>query len=340
MLCAALSMLCACEDRHAGAIAAIDGQAMGTRYHIRIGIDDAAVAPATTALHMQIDAIFARIDQQMSAYRSDSELSRFNASTSTGWFPVSIELVTVIREAHRISGLSEGAFDVTVAPVVDLWGFGPDFRKQHVPPRAAIEEALALVDYRRLHYRTYPPSLRKEHPAIRVDLNAVAPGYAVDVVAAHLDGANLDSYLVELGGEVYARGVRPDGRGWKIGLEQPGAARPVVQTSLELRDKGLSTSGTYRNYFETDGARYSHTIDPRSGWPIRHDTVAVSVVAPTTAAADALATAMLVMGEDAGMRFAAAHELAARFVTRSRTEIRTLETPAYSALSSDGSRQP
>jgi thiamine biosynthesis lipoprotein len=328
-------MLLSCAQQRSATVELITGRTMGTTYHIKYVVDDGGALPAKSHLHAGVEAILAAIDKQMSTYRPDSELSRFNASRSSDWFAASADLVKVLQEARRVSELSQGAFDVTVGPLVELWGFGPDASPQRIPSPAALQAARSQVGFRHLELRVNPPAIRKHLPSVEVDLGAIAPGFAVDKLAAYLESQGVGSFLVELGGEVYGRGRRHDGQRWQVGIEEPSSASGEVDISLELDGQGLSTSGSYRNFFELNGRRYSHEIDPATGWPVQHDTVAVSVIAPTAMTADALSTALLVLGGDTGMQLALRHGLAARFANSSNGGLQYRQTPAFaSALAS------
>lgn len=330
--CVLLLAACGRASDHA-AIASIVGEAMGTTFQVKYVGDSGQEAPSSETLRSGINTVLQEIDRQMSTYREDSELSRFNASRSTDWFPVSQDLATVLETAATISRRSGGAFDVTVKPLIDTWGFGSGPARPPRPPGAeAVATARARVGFQHLSIRAAPPAIRKQVPDLEVDLGAIAPGYAVDTIARFLSEHGVRSFLVELGGEVYARGRRPDGRGWQIGIERPTDVRQEVDISLELDGKGLSTSGSYRNYFEYDGVRYSHEMDPSTGAPVRHRTVAVAVVARNAVEADAWSTALLVLGSDRGAVLAEIEGLAARFADLGEQGIEIHATRAFQTL--------
>lgn len=292
------SWLSACGARDRPRLEVIRGYAMGTTYEIRYAGKPGELPPRTT-IEAGVAVVLESIDLAMSTYRADSEVSRFNRHASTAWLPVSADFATVVTEALRISEWSGGAFDVTVGPLVECWGFGPNGGTPRVPEPAEIAKAMARVGYRHLHVRPQPPALRKDIVSLELDLGAIAPGYAVDRLAALIEQHNISDYLVELGGEVYARGHRPDGGRWRVAIERATVSGGEIETVVELNGVGLSTSGNYRNYFERDGRRYSHLIDPLTGSPAAHQVAAVSVVAASTMRADALSTALLVLGESA-----------------------------------------
>jgi len=298
---------------------------MGTTYAVKLFADDVEIA----ALQSNIDALLERINGQMSTWRSDSELSRFNSSRDLNWFPVSAETAYVVEAAATISVLSEGAFDITVGPVVNLWGFGPDPGDAGLPSQQVIEETMERVGYRQLSVRSSPSALRKQHADMYVDLSAIAKGFAVDAIARLLDEGRIQSYLVEIGGELRTRGSKGDGSDWKVAIEQPLAGERSVQSIVALRDRAIATSGDYRNYVEQDGKRYSHTINPRTGHPIAHGLASVSVIADSAMVADGLATAIMVMGPEEGYRLALREELAVQLIVRSGDQFRVLVTPQF-----------
>jgi thiamine biosynthesis lipoprotein len=308
-------LLSACQsgsqDR---ALTTLQGATMGTTYTVKMVELPSGLEP--DSIQAEIDAILEEINRQMSTYLEDSELSQFNRSRDTDWFDVSPALVDVLQQAWQISSLTKGAFDVTVGPLVNLWGFGPTPGDDQLPSDQAIREAMHRVGYANLQLRSSPPAIKKRRSDLYVDLSAIAKGYAVDAVAENLLTLGIDHYMVEIGGEVRARGRNARGSLWRIAIEKPSSASRSVHTVIELNDLGMATSGDYRNYFETDGRRYSHTVDPRSGRPVTHELASVTVAHPSTMQADALATALMVLGQDAGYRFAEEHKLAAFFIVK------------------------
>ena len=264
---------------------------------------------------MGVDDLLEEINDQMSTYREDSELSRFNRHDSTEWFPVSSETEYTVALALSIAADSDGAFDPTVGPLVRLWGFGPGPRTSDVPSDEVVAEALSRVGYDMVETRDDPPALRKLDPGVELDLSAIAKGFGVDRVAESLREGGVADFMVEIGGEVRVSGERPDGSGWRIGVEAPASDERRAGWALSLTDSSLATSGDYRNYFEVDGQRYSHTIDPRTGRPVTHRLASVTIVADDCATADAWATTLMVLGPEAGLRWAEEREIAAWLLT-------------------------
>lgn len=280
-----------------------------------------------------VDAELAAIDAAMSTWRDDSELSRFNAAPAGRAFVVSPRLLDVLALGQSISERSGGAFDMSVRPLVEAWGFGRTKQAGREPPPDELERLRARVGWQQLEIDGEARTLTKQVEGLELDVAAIAPGYAADRLAAILEAEGIEHYMVELGGEVRSRGNNPQGEGWKIGIEQPDAqGARVVQAILRVHDAGVATSGDYRNYWEKDGVRYSHTIDPRTGRPITHTLASVTVVHETAAEADAWATALSVLGPDAGLALAAELELAAYFLVRTPEGFETRTTAAYDAL--------
>ncbi|MGB2532661.1 MAG: FAD:protein FMN transferase [Porticoccaceae bacterium] len=261
---------------------------MGTTYSITVVADQ--LPPDD--LSQQIDRLLSKVDRSMSTYKDESEISRFNRLSVGQTQKISSEFAEVVRISQKIWHQSNGAFDPTIGPLVDLWGFGPVDREGQVPSSESIEQVLSNVGFESIVLEDL--TLSKLAP-VALDVSAVAKGYAVDLVANHLEMLALPDYLVEIGGEIRVSGTNPDGQPWRIALEQP-QLFAAVDRVIEISDSAIATSGDYRNYFEKDGVRYSHTIDPRTGMPIRHKLASVSVIAESCAEADAWATALSVMG--------------------------------------------
>ncbi|TWT40157.1 FAD:protein FMN transferase [Botrimarina hoheduenensis] len=296
----------------------VSGPTMGTAYAVTVVATPNG--PSANGLDQRIAKRLALVNQQMSTYDPESELSRFNASGSIEWQAVSDETAAIVGYALELAEQSGGAFDPTIGPLVNLWGFGPDASRFKPPAEDAIVAARTRVGYGRVHIRTDPPALRKEVPEIYLDLSAVAKGYGVDAIAELLEAEGFKNYLVEIGGEVRARGAKPTAP-WRVGIEKADAPLPGVegtrlQRVVELKDRALATSGDYRNFFEHEGIRYSHTIDPTTGQPVHHDLATVTVLATTCREADALATTLLVLGPTAGYDWATERDLAALLIRR------------------------
>ena len=290
------------------------GLTMGTTFTVTLAGD--IPAPTLETVKQESFAVLEGINQQMSTYLPTSEVSRFNDAQTTEWMPVSTATAEVVDLALRIGSETAGAFDVTVGPLVDLWGFGPTPRPDQVPASADIDGLLQTIGYDKIACRLTPPQLRKLDPRLRIDLSAIAKGYAVDRLAAHLLSRGLHNFIVEVGGEVVVRGAKGPQTAWRIGIESPLTDRRQVGDVLSLRDMAMATSGDYRNYYEIEGRRYSHTIDPRTGYPIDHTLASVTILDPSCARADALATAFMVLGPEEAQAFAERADIAALLIIK------------------------
>lgn len=317
------------------ALHVFEGPTMGTTFAVRV-VAHELDAGRTAALRTAIERTLARVDERMSTWRPDSEVSRFNRARTTGRFPVSADTLAVFQHALEISELTGGAFDVTVGPLVDAWGFGPGGTPTAFPTARDVDRLRRQVGYHRLRIDRAASAIRKLAPRLAADLSALAKGYAVDQVAERLQAEGFDSYLVEVGGEVRAGGRSPRGDAWRVGIERPAGGPPAVQRLVRLRDRALATSGDYRNYHELDGRRVAHTIDPRSGRPVDHGLASVSVVEPLCVRADAIATALGVLGPEAGFELAVEQDWAALLIVRRADgTLHERETPAFARLAAE-----
>jgi thiamine biosynthesis lipoprotein len=307
--------------------ATIRGLTMGTSYTVELAapVDDAV----RIRLAQLLDAELAAINLAMSTYDPRSELSAFNRRQDLHWAPASRGLLEVLDSASRISTATQGAFDVTVGPLVDLWGFGPQYGTRRVPNDEVIERVRDSVGYQHVQTDASAGAIRKRHSRTQVDLSAIAKGYGVDRVAMILDRQGLHDYLVEIGGELRAKGTTAAGKPWRVGIERPVEGRHVVGEVVALENRAIATSGTTENFFDQDGRHYSHIIDPKKGRPVEHPPIAVSVVADTTMEADAWATALVVHGPKRGYSLAQARGLAALFVTASGPTFDVRVTDAF-----------
>lgn len=287
------------------------GPTMGTEYRV---IWSGGVA-CTKSLAHRIETELQSVNGQMSTYLADSELSRFNRAPAGEWLPVSVQLADVVVLALHLSNQSGGAFDITVGPLVNLWGFGPE-QRTGTPTDREIDQALTRVGFELLEVRRSPPGLRKRIADLYVDLSAIAKGHAVDRLAVLLEDHDCSDYLVDIGGELRVRGTNAAGESWRIGIESPQAGAGGIEQVLSLSRGALATSGDYRNFRMSGDGRLSHTIDPRTGRPVAHPMASVTVWAETAALADGLATLINVLGPTAGMAFAEHRDTAAMALVR------------------------
>ena len=280
----------------------ISGETMGTTYSVKIA--DSAISPRTMrAMKNEIEDLLSDLNGCLSTYDSVSEISRFNSTQNTNSVEVSLDTATVARFALKVAHQTDGAFDPTVMPLVSLWGFGPEFKVQAVPSPADIKGCLEDVSYRSVRVGN-PPSLAKLSPGVTLDFSAVAKGYAVDRIAALLVTHGFSNVFVEVGGEVSAMGAPSQRSHWRIAIDSPRKDTPSGQqifTAIQLRNECVATSGDYRNYFKDHGRAFSHVLDPRTGYPVSNGVASATVVAQDCMTADALATAIMVLGPHAGL---------------------------------------
>lgn len=326
----AASVLAACgESRSRGAAVEFRGPAMGSSYTVKLaGGIDAALAERA---HAAVREALAVVEARMSAWLADSELSRFNRHASTRPFGFSAETFAVVDLAKRVAHETGGAFDATVAPAVNAWGFGPG-REHRVVPLPERERLAKQIGDDRLQLDARTRSASKLDPSLALDFSGIAKGYGVDRAAEALDALGIERYMVEAGGEVRTRGMNADGIAWRIAIEQPDAAPPRPHFVLPMAGLSLATSGDYRIYFEQDGRRYSHEIDPVTGTPVEHALASASVAAESCAYADAMATALLVMGPERASAFASERGIAAYFIVRDGTKLTPSASPAFARL--------
>lgn len=307
------------------ALAALAGATMGTAWSARMalpaGCGDAA---ARRAIQAALDEVVA----QMSTWEAGSDITRFNQS-APGWQQLPEGFFHVLSHALALAKDSDGAYDPTVGPLVNAWGFGPHQRAFEPPSPAAVEAARARCGWKRIELDADRQAARQPGGAY-IDLSSIAKGYGVDRAAMALDALGITQYLVEVGGELRARGTRPDGQPWRVAIEVPDAS-DAHALALPLQDRSIATSGDYRRHAGSGDARYAHTIDPRTGQPVRNNVASVSVLHPVCMQADALATVLTVLGEADGLAYAHRHDLAALFILRDADAWRVIATPAFQA---------
>lgn len=302
----------------------LNGNTMGTYYVVKF-YSKAAVDQ--TGLQQAIDKALEQINDLMSTYRPDSELMRFNRHASSESFALSEQSRIVIAEALRLAEQTDGVLDITVGPLTELWGFGARGRVEQAPSDEDLAAARALVGYNKLTLAGN--QLTKSVAGLAVDLSTIAKGYGVDQVASILQDYGIENFLVEIGGEMRIKGEKPGAAPWKIAIEKPVNAERAVQRILQTGDMGVATSGDYRNYFEQDGVRYSHLLDPRTGKPIQHRTVSVTVLHPSCMTADGYATALNVMAADEALAFANRYNIAALIVVKTDDGFTELASDAF-----------
>jgi FAD:protein FMN transferase len=313
----------------------LQGVAQGTTWHVKF------VAPAaefdSEGLQSDLKKKLAEIDSQMSTYRADSEISRFNRSPANEWFTVSRAVADVVTKSREISEQSGGAQDITVGPLVQLWHFGPKDSATSgkrveftLPTDAQIQSARERVGFKKLEVRTDPPALRKKMDGLEVDLSSIASGYTIDRLAGIMRDHRVKDFMIELGGELCAAGTRPDGTAWRIAIERPLAEKREMEAAVPLVNAAMATAGGSRHFFEYKGKQYSHIIDPATGRPVGHTLASVTVAADKCLDADGWDTPLMVLGPERGSEVAERLGIAAMFVSHAEgdavDEVKTTST--------------
>ena len=290
-----LTSVCACQDSNKNLVS-INGLTMGTSYTIQVVPNENELDKSK--IHKNIEKILIDINQTMSTYINDSELSLFNQSKFTGWQVLSEDLFRVIAHGNQISSVSNGAFDMTIAPLVNVWGFGANMSNRVIPSNSVIQSIKQHTGYKKIKVDRMTQRISKSDPIVTIDLSGIAKGFAVDKIAQYLNELDITNYLVEIGGELRGKGRNAEQQLWQIGIEQANPLERSVQPIVSLENMAMATSGDYRNYFESGGTHYSHTINPVTGKPIKHSLAAVTVLHSSAMHADALATAFMVLGTE------------------------------------------
>ena len=301
---------------------------MGTSYTIKFRDAPSNLMPEK--IQGDINALLDEINQSMSTYLADSELSRLNQNQDSVCIKISEELYEVIDHALYISQMTDGAFDITVGPLVDLWGFGPKAIPEQIPDDGLLAKIQENTGYELLSLDQQQQCVTKKKPDIAIDLSAIAKGYAVDQVSDLLDEMDISHYMIEIGGEIHAHGNNGQSNSWTIGIEAPTENERYVQRILVLSNSGMATSGDYRNYYAIDGQRYSHIIDPSTGQPIKHHLASATVIHDSTMTADALATAFIVLGPEASKKIIQRENIASHLIIRDNDEFTEWNSTAFS----------
>ena len=303
----------------------ISGSTMGTTYSIKfVDIDGSADLPV---IQENVDTILAKVNRQMSTYIKTSEISLFNSFKDTTWFKVSHDFAVVLKESIEIYKQTDGYYDITIGPLVNLWGFGPDFTSNVIPKSDLIKKARKLVGAFNIKVDTTNNLIKKRIPDLYCDLSSIAKGFGVDKVGIYLDNIKINNYMVEIGGEVRAKGLNENNEKWRIGISTP--LSDGLQKIISISNISVATSGDYLNYFEKEGVRYSHLIDSKTGKPIKHNLASVTVLNKNCSSADALATAINVMGPTIGYNFALDKKLPIFMIVRVGNDFVEKMTPEF-----------
>ena len=303
----------------------INGPTMGTSYNIKYINQDGL--PKSEVVHAEVDKRLELVNDQMSTYRKDSELSQFNTSEELTPFTVSKDTATVIKEAIRLNKVTLGALDITVGPLVNLWGFGPEARPEVVPTEDELNTRRSIVGIQ--HLSATETTVTKNIPELYVDLSTIAKGWGVDVVANYLEELGITNYMVEVGGEMRVKGTNKEGVAWRIAIEKPSVDERSIQEIIEPGHHAVATSGDYRIYFEKEGIRYSHIINPITGKPIVNKVVSVTVLDKSSMTADGLATGLMVLGEEKGMEVANQHNIPVFMIVKTQDGFKEIASEAF-----------
>ena len=305
----------------------IAGFALGTTYSIKF--TNIPAGQSQESIHSDVKNLLKEVEDSMSVFNPESEISHFNQFRKTEWVKISKDLFQVVSQAMEISKQTGGAFDITLGNVIDLWGFGKSEPPQTVPASGEILSALATTGYTSLEINQQDSSLRKLKPDLSLNLSAIAKGFAVDRVAQYFEQNQINDYLVEIGGEIRTHGEKQKGKPWVVAIERPELDKRSIFKIVNLGSAGMATSGDYRNFYEIEGKRYSHTIDPESGRPSSNNIASVTVLKPSCMVADALATALVVMGYENGYRFAKEEGIAVLWILRTDNGLVEKTTPDF-----------
>lgn len=324
-------MLAGCDRAAENAPLVLEGKTMGTSWRVSLAGVDAQRAPE---LRRQIQAQLDADDRLLSTWKDDSALMQFNHSTSTAPWPVDAAMADIVTLSLRIGHKMQDAMDITVGPLVNLWGFGPDKQPVATPDAAQITAARARTGLQHLRVINAADSqwLQKDIPDLFVDLSTVGEGYAADHLAQLMARNGISRYLVSVGGALASRGMNAEGKPWRVAIQKPTDRENAVQAVVDINGHGISTSGSYRNYYELDGKRISHVIDPRSGRPIDHKLVSVTVISPTALEADAWDTGLMVLGTERAKEVVTREGLAVMMIMKEGDGFTTWMSPQFSAF--------
>lgn len=330
-LVSVISMLGGCQP--SGRVEVLQGTTMGSTYTIKYVSN--STTPAVDTAGVAVNEILDEVDRQMSTWRADSDLSRFNHLPADSCMAMPKPVLELVGYAQQLAAQTGGQFDISVTPLLKVWGFGPNSRGKTVPSTEQIEQARQHMGYQYLQIEDNQLCKQRE---LQLDLNSIAAGYTVDRIARRFEQLGIESYLIEVTGELIAKGKKPDGSPWRIAIEQPNDRAQVAQRILEIDGWGVNTSGDYRNYFEEDGVRFSHTLNAKTGAPISHRVAAVTVIDRSAMVADALGTVLLILGLEEGMQYSVEHDVAAMFIVRDGDSFVAHNSPRFEQIFPEGDK--
>ena len=307
----------------------LSGEAQGTTYHISFWSEQPS---DTAAIDKLIKDEFARLDMEISNYRPDSRIEKLNATDSSEPLETTPEIISLIETARKISEASNGCYDLTIKPLFDLWGFKAD--KLHIPSDDELQNTLKNIGFKQIKI-VDSNHLQKLNPKLRIDVSSIAQGYSVARMVGILEQQGIHDYLVEIGGELQTHGKKPDGSAWRVAVEKPLPDERTMHKILTIQQTeplAVMTSGTYRHYFDQDGKRYSHILDAKTGKPVEHKTVSVTVLHDNATEADAWSTAMLCLGKERGLEVANKARIAVLFIEQQDKELNEVKSDAFAGL--------
>ncbi|GKW24208.1 FAD:protein FMN transferase [Pectobacterium carotovorum subsp. carotovorum] len=334
LLCGLFSLLTACDNPTPTAerpLLTIEGKTMGTFYSVKIS---GAISEDKTQLQGEIDALLEQANNEISTYRDDSVLSRFNQHRGMDLHPISNGMADIIQTAFRIGNATNGAMDITIGPLVNLWGFGPQKQPTRIPSQQQIDVARENIGLNHLHLLSTEQGewIQKDLPDLYIDLSTLGEGYGADILAQLMMRKGITNYLVSVGGAISSRGVNAEGTPWRVAIQKPTDQENAAQAAVNLQGYAISTSGSYRNYFEEDNKRYSHIIDPETGRPITHQLVSATVIAPTALEADGWDTGLMVLGTEKALKLAEQQGLAVYLITKTDKGFNAVMTPQFKSF--------
>ncbi|MCG8710085.1 FAD:protein FMN transferase ApbE [Brenneria sp. 4F2] len=309
----------------------IEGKTMGTFYSVKISGEP---QENKQQLQQEIDALLEQANNEISTYRQDSTLSKFNQYRGNDAQPISNGMADIIMTAQRIGRATGGAMDITVGPLVNLWGFGPQKQPTQIPSQQQIDQARQMIGLRHLKLISDGRGewIQKDLPELYVDLSTLGEGYGADLLAQLMARKGITNYLVSVGGAISSRGVNAEGMPWRVAIQKPTDRENAMQAAVNLQGYAISTSGSYRNYFEQNGQRYSHVIDPTTGKPITHQLVSVTVIAPSALEADGWDTGLMVLGQEKALKLAEQKGLAVYLIVKTDNGFQAEMTPQFQSF--------
>ncbi len=322
-------LFASCSPKEDSSLQTILGQTMGTSYSIKFKIEPGF--STKDQIKAGVELLLKKINNEMSTYIPTSEISRFNLSNETDtWINVSKNFAFTVHQAIEISNKTDKAFDITMGPLVNRWGFGPvKGQRNQTPDEREIKKILSNTGIDKIQVKLNPPALKKQNPKIFLDLSGIAKGLGVDLVAQYLEGLQIQNYLVEIGGEMRAKGLKSKNKPWTIGIEGPIVNKRTIQKVMALSNLSMATSGSYRNFYETNQGQFSHTIDPRTGRPITHNLVSITVLHKNCFYADAIATAFSVLGLERSFELATQWKLPVYFLIKTENGVEEKYTEEF-----------